>query len=248
MKFAKPLLVVGLVFAFAPVLGPGCSSSSDDGGSGGAGGGGGDGDGGSGAGGKGGSTGGTGGSAAAGKGGSSSGGSGGNSSSGGAAGGSGGATGGTGGATGGTGGANTAGAGGMNTGGSGAGGSNAGGSGGGAVVAAKFKSDIMPILAQKCAMCHNNEYVTGPLARLMKTTSEACGGGIRVVKGSAATSPVVKKVKGGNDACGMRRMPLVFPAGCSSNNCAVPCQGGDCLSADQIAKLESWINAGATDN
>ena len=65
---------------------------------------------------------------------------------------------------------------------------------------------------------------------------------------SAATSPVVKKVKGTPDACGMRRMPLVRPAGCNSNECAVACTGDACLTPDQIAKLEAWINAGAKDD
>ena len=243
MKISKPFFVVGLMFALAPIAVIGCSSgggdSDDDGGSGGESTGG---DGGDSAGGKGGSAnGGKGGSASGGKGGSGNGGSGGTAAGGGGGSAAGGNSGGSGG------GMNAAGAGGMNT--AGAGGTSAGGSGGAPAVAAKFKTDIAPVLATKCGTtCHGGEYASRALARLKENTNGACGGGPRVVARSAATSPVIKNVKGTSEPCGMRRMPLVRPAGCNSNTCAVSCTGDACLTPDQIAKLESWINAGANDD
>lgn len=232
MKFAKALFVFGLIFALAPLAVISCTSGGDEG----AGGGGGSGGDASGSAGKGGSA--SGGSASGGSasGGSASGGSGGSSSSGGSGGKAVGGAGGV--AAGGAGGVAAGGAGGVAAG--GAGGMAAGGAGGNVAAAPKFAADIAPILKAKCSVCHGKTYETtdGAYARLMGEAGGACAPQKRMVVGDAANSLVVKKVKGTAGICG-GKMPKVGDAACT---------GDACLSTDQIAKLEAWINAGALKN
>jgi hypothetical protein len=235
--FRIGLVVSALAFAGVGVFNCGGGSDSGDSTGGKAGGGGGA------SGGSGGSD--SGGGGKAGGGGSASGGSGGSASggSGGSSGGSGGASGGSGGASGGSGGAGTGGKGGSGgaAGGAGGAGGGAGGAGGAAGAAAKFVADVAPILKEKCSGCHGNQYETAAMAytRLTGTASMGpCANEKRMEPGNAANSLVVKKIKGTAGVCGVR-MPLVSNAGCT---------GTACLTVDQIAKVESWINAGAMNN
>jgi hypothetical protein len=134
------------------------------------------------------------------------------------------------------GGAGTAGRGGM--------GGNAGGSGmggmGGAGAAATF-TEVYAIIMMKCGGGASGCHVTGgsgmlrmpnkAMARmaLVGVASEECQGEMRVVAGNAANSTLIKAIEG--TAC-VQRMP----------------QGRAALTADEIAKFKSWVNAGAMDN
>ena len=90
-----------------------------------------------------------------------------------------------------------------------------------------FQNDVLPILAQRCALagCH---VAGGPLGVDLRTYASVLQGGQRgaiVVAGDAAGSEIVNQISTG-------RMPL----------------GGPPLDAAQVQLITDWINDGAQNN
>ena len=90
-----------------------------------------------------------------------------------------------------------------------------------------FQNDVLPILAQRCALagCH---VAGGPLGVDLRTYASVLQGGQRgaiVVAGDAAGSEIVNQISTG-------RMP----------------PGGPPLDAAQVQLITDWINDGAQNN
>ena len=90
-----------------------------------------------------------------------------------------------------------------------------------------FQNDVLPILAQRCALagCH---VAGGPLGVDLRNYASGLQGGKRgaiVVAGDAAGSEIVNQISTG-------RMPL----------------GGPPLDAAQVQLITDWINDGAQNN
>ena len=90
-----------------------------------------------------------------------------------------------------------------------------------------FQNDVLPILAQRCALagCH---VAGGPLGVDLRTYASVLQGGQRgaiVVAGDAVGSEIVNQISTG-------RMPL----------------GGPPLDAAQVQLITDWINDGAQNN
>ncbi|MDX2024376.1 MAG: hypothetical protein SF187_29305 [Deltaproteobacteria bacterium] len=229
MKLVKPLFVVGLMFALAPIAIVGCGGSSDSDGSGGSGGDGGDG-GGSSSGGKGGNaSGGKGGSANGGSGGSASGGSGGTS----AGGGGGTASGGSGGAAGGAGGGSGGAAGGA--GGAGGTGGAAGGAGGSA--APTFKM-IYDTILSKTASAANVGCVGGQCHNVVHK-------GVIFEAGGGATAAYNSLKNAMKFVAGNPNMSVIYN---EVKNKEMPKDANAKLSDAQVKMIEDWIKAGALNN
>jgi hypothetical protein len=153
----------------------------------------------------------------------------------GARGGTGGGTGGTGGSTGGTGGS---------TGGTGGSTGGTGGSGGAAVTFADVQAILMKS-SNSCPLCHTGGAAMLPASLNIKSHSDLladsleCTGAMarkRVKPGDAANSYLVHKIKG------IMLCPKVDGSGTSVK---MPATGGAGVSAEDIVKIEAWINAGA---
>jgi hypothetical protein len=91
----------------------------------------------------------------------------------------------------------------------------------------RFSRDIAPVLVEHCLDCHGTANNPGGALRLDTFNGLLIGGnsGLIVLPGKAATSLLLRKIKG----TAGDRMPLKRPA----------------LSADAIAKIEKWIAEGA---
>jgi hypothetical protein len=147
-------------------------------------------------------------------------------------GGTGGSTGGTGGSTGGTGGS---------TGGTGG---STGGTGGSAAVSFADVQAIFVKSSNTCPLCHTGTGTVLPGAMDIKSHSALladsveCTGAMarkRVKPGDAANSYLVHKIKG----------IMLCPKADGTPSAKMPATGGAGVSAEDIAKIEAWINAGA---
>lgn len=97
-----------------------------------------------------------------------------------------------------------------------------------------YAADIQPIFNTSCVVCHStaaplNGISFSNYAAVMASSGTSYGGLI-VLPGNAAGSPLVDKIEP-SPAQGTR-MP----------------QGGSPLSATQISKIRQWINDGAPNN
>lgn len=137
------------------------------------------------------------------------------------------------------------------SGGSGGAGGSAGGSGGavggtGGGTPAPTFSMVHAVLAARCSGCHAGQYEQKMSAytRLMGMSSAVCPGP-RAKAGDADASTLVMKLKGVEGPagdCGGIRMPAV-----RRNGQMFACNPamGQCLSEEEIALVEAWIDAGA---
>ncbi len=93
-----------------------------------------------------------------------------------------------------------------------------------------FKDDIMPILAQTCAIanCHDNTALKGLNLTTYDNFKKGGNSGPAFVAEDADNSLVVKYIKGEEQP----QMPI----------------GGNPLNADEIQLFVDWINAGAENN
>lgn len=93
-----------------------------------------------------------------------------------------------------------------------------------------FNADIRPILVKNCYACHGDaSELQGNV--LLKTFEDATGGSgyeAAIIPGDSANSPLIKRISEAHEEL---RMP--------------PLETGKQLSAEQIATLAAWIDAGA---
>jgi hypothetical protein len=134
--------------------------------------------------------------------------------------------------------------GGTSAGGTGTGGSSAGAVGAGGSTGATFAA-VQSIFDDRCVTCHDASkqglpsYPALPLtadashAALVNVAADETCGGTRVVPGNPDTSYLVQKLEQATP-CNGSRMPRPFEVGV-----ATP------LTADQLATIRSWIQAGA---
>ncbi len=104
-----------------------------------------------------------------------------------------------------------------------------------------FKSDIVPLLKTRCAVCHLTGEEAGNMALHPRAAYATLVGVpsvesplLRIEPKSPDESYLVRKLEGTQIAAGGKgaRMPL---------------EGGP-LSAEEIARIRNWISAGALDN
>jgi len=92
--------------------------------------------------------------------------------------------------------------------------------------APSFETDVLPILEQRCQACHND---SNPQAGLALSSAQAllAGGksGPAVVAGDAAASLLIGRISGAKPT-----MPPI----------------GEPLSAEQVERIQAWIDAGAS--
>ncbi len=92
--------------------------------------------------------------------------------------------------------------------------------------------EVAPILLQRCVKCHSERGIRGapPEGLRLSTLAETLAGGERVVviPGNAEASELVRRIRGLSEP----RMPF---------------DGPPWLSAEEIARIAAWIDAGARD-
>jgi hypothetical protein len=108
------------------------------------------------------------------------------------------------------------------------------------VQTAQYARDVQPIWQQKCVSCHNASHASAgfdatSVASMLANVSLAdCGSGARIVAGNAEASPLFNRIRG-TCAGGGKQMPANDKTYFNNN-------------PDALAKVQSWILAGAHNN